>query len=57
MTENSHPVLSPTQQCQQLKVSRSRLYDKLADKSALNVSLMLTMDEQHLKTSGMARVK
>jgi hypothetical protein len=43
MTENSHPVLSLTQQCQLLKISRSSLYDKPARETALNVSSMRTM--------------
>lgn len=49
MTENS-AVLSLTQQCQLLKISRSSLDDKPAGESVLNVSLMRVIDEQHLKT-------
>lgn len=50
MTENKHPVLSVIRQCQLLKISRSGLYYKPAGESALNLSLMRIIDEQHLKT-------
>jgi hypothetical protein len=45
MTENSHPVLSPTQQHQLLKINRSSLYYKLAGESEMNLSLMLMIYE------------
>jgi hypothetical protein len=38
-------------------ISRRNLYDELAGESALNVSLVRIIDEQHLKRPGMVRVK
>jgi len=57
MSGISHPVLNLTQQRQCLMISRRSLYDELTGESALNVSLVRIIDEQHLKRPGMARVK
>ncbi len=50
MIEAPHADLSLTRQCQLLNISRSGLYYKAAGESALNLSLMRIIDEQHLKT-------
>jgi hypothetical protein len=57
MTGISHPALNLTQQRQCLMISRRSLYDELTGESALNVSLVRIIDEQHLKRPGMVRVK
>jgi putative transposase len=45
-----HKDLSLTRQCQLLSISRSGLYYEALGESALNLSLMRLIDEQHLNT-------
>ncbi len=45
-----HKDLSLTRQCQLLSISRSGLYYEALGESALNLSLMRRLDEQHLNT-------
>ncbi len=50
MVERNHPMLSINRQCALLSISRSAIYYQPKGESALNLTLMLLIDEQFLST-------
>ena len=50
MIERSHPQLSVGAQCRLLSISRSSFYYELQGETAMNLGLMLLIDQQFLET-------